>query len=114
MSVFSERLKSLREDKHYNKTQIAKLIGVPLSTYANWEYGYNEPDMERLGKISTILNTSIEYLIGKSDNQYLSNDDEIDLAKYIDNARAFDGEPITESDKKIAKALLQSYFNNKE
>ena len=68
MSVFSQRLASLRERVGYSKTKMANKVGVALSTYANWEYGYNEPDMNMLCKIATSLNTSIDYLTGKVDD----------------------------------------------
>lgn len=68
MSKFSNRLTNLRESQNYSKTRLAKMIGVSLSTYANWEYGYNEPDMDTLGKIANIFDTTIDYLTGRTDD----------------------------------------------
>ena len=43
--IFSERLKELREEKSYSQKTIAKKLGIPVSTYANWEQGRREPSI---------------------------------------------------------------------
>lgn len=68
MSDFSKRLTALRESMNYSKTKLAKLIGVSLSTYANWEYGYNDPDMDTLAKLANALNTTTDFLTGRTNN----------------------------------------------
>ena len=69
MSVFSERLTNLRESKNFTKTKMANKVSVGLSTYANWEYGYNEPDINMLKKLANILDTSVDYLTGRKANR---------------------------------------------
>lgn len=68
MSIFSKRLTTLRESMNYSKTKLANLIGVSLSTYANWEYGYNDPDMDTLTKLANVLNTTTDFLTGRTNN----------------------------------------------
>lgn len=68
MSVFSKRLTALRESMNYSKTKLANLIGVSLSTYANWEYGYNDPDMDTLKKLANLLDTTTDFLTGRTSN----------------------------------------------
>lgn len=68
MSIFSKRLTNLRESMNYSKTKLANMIGVSLSTYANWEYGYNDPDMDTLNKLANILHTTVDFLTGRTDN----------------------------------------------
>jgi DNA-binding XRE family transcriptional regulator len=36
---FYQRLKQLREERRLNVKEAAKLIGVPMTTYRDWEYG---------------------------------------------------------------------------
>lgn len=113
MSVFSERLTNLRESKNFTKTKMANKVSVGLSTYANWEYGYNEPDINMLKKLANILDTSVDYLTGRTDNperaQGLSS---YDLDKMLDNARSFDGKPIDDDDREIVRTLF--LFNLRE
>ena len=80
MSDFSERLASLREDRGWSKTYIAKLIGLKsMQTYANWEYGRTEPDFEMLSKIANVFNVSTDYLLNGTTSK--SNSDDKPLTK---------------------------------
>ena len=36
-----------------------------------------------------------------------------DLSQAVDNARSFDGKPITDNDKNIIKGILKGYFSQK-
>ena len=61
MTEFSERLKQTRESVGWSKTKLAQHIGVSLSTYANWEYGIAEPDIETIKAICRALGVSYEH-----------------------------------------------------
>lgn len=43
--IFSEKLRTLRAEKNYSQKTVAKKLGVPVSTYANWEQGRREPSI---------------------------------------------------------------------
>ncbi len=43
--IFSDKLKSIRAEKNYSQKTVAKKLGVPISTYANWEQGRREPSI---------------------------------------------------------------------
>lgn len=43
--IFSEKLRTLRTEKNYSQKTVAKKLGVPVSTYANWEQGRREPSI---------------------------------------------------------------------
>ena len=45
MSVFGNRLKTMRENAGWTKTYVANRLHLPLTTYANYEYGKREPDI---------------------------------------------------------------------
>lgn len=66
--LIAERLQFLRRSRGWSKTYVAKMLGRTLSTYANWEYGTREPDIETLAKIARLYNVSIGYLAGVTDN----------------------------------------------
>ena len=36
---FSQRLKRLRTERDLSVRQVAELVGVPITTYREWEYG---------------------------------------------------------------------------
>ena len=57
----SKKLESLRGSKGRSKTHVSKLIGISnMQTYANYEYGYRNPDLDILKKISGLYNVSIK------------------------------------------------------
>lgn len=111
MSEFSERLTNLRENKGWSKTYVAKTIGLSsMQTYANWEYGRTEPDLETTAKLANLFNVSTDYLLGRK----APGNNDIDLDKAIDNAMSFDGKPVTEHDRKMMKQLWKAYMAGKE
>lgn len=65
MTEFSDKLKQLRESKGWSKTNVAKHLGIGLSTYANWEYGISEPDIQTINQIATLYDVSNGYLMGR-------------------------------------------------
>ncbi|MDE5548630.1 MAG: helix-turn-helix domain-containing protein [Clostridia bacterium] len=64
MIKFGERLKELRLEKNMTQTTLAKLIAVDRRTISNWENSTREPDLETFAKLTQILNTSADFLLG--------------------------------------------------
>lgn len=62
------RMKSLREERGLNMKEAAQSLGLPYTTYVNYEKGTREPNSETLILIARFYNTTIDYLIGKSDS----------------------------------------------
>lgn len=66
MTAFSERLISLREARGWSKTYVANHLGLKnMQTYANYEYGRREPDLETTTKLAKLFNVSTDYLLGR-------------------------------------------------
>lgn len=64
-SILAERLKEKRAKKKFTQKDVAELLGISQSTYAYYESGRNEPDLETLKKIADIYETSLDYLAGR-------------------------------------------------
>lgn len=72
MSVFSERLKQLRENKKKENSTwlqeyVADKLGVARTTYTAYENGTKQPPMETVKKIADIFHTTTDYLHGRTD-----------------------------------------------
>lgn len=78
MTAFSERLISLREARGWSKTYVANHLGLKnMQTYANYEYGRREPDLETTTKLAKLFNVSTDYLLGRASKE----DDEKPLTR---------------------------------
>lgn len=74
MSVFSERLKALRMENGIKQAEIAAKLGVSVQSYSAYENG-REPNYDILAKLSKLLGTTSDYLIGLSDAKQPENID---------------------------------------
>ena len=59
-----ERLKEIREDKDYKQSDIAKVLNTTQQQYSKYELGLQVIQVERLVKLAKFYNTSVDYLIG--------------------------------------------------
>lgn len=66
MDSFRKRLKRLREihDPPLTMRQAAQLVGVPESTYREWEYGRKIRGVEPYIKIAQAFGVSLDELLG--------------------------------------------------
>lgn len=61
------KLKQLRSEKGLSQKEIAKIIGVSVSAYSNYEQGIREPSYDILIKIAQYFEVSTDYLLGLED-----------------------------------------------
>lgn len=62
------RIRDLREDRDLNQTQLAKKLGMSQTGYSKYETGENDIPTAILIKLAKFYNTSIDYLLGETDN----------------------------------------------
>lgn len=126
--MFASRLKSLRNQRKLSQEELAKKINTTKGTISNYENRHSTPSNELLGDLASILNTTTDYLLGRTDNPEpfnkelpeLTNKDEKDIAKDLENIinnistdgyAHFDGrsiEDLDEDDKELLKASLEN------
>ncbi len=63
------RLRDLREDHDLTQTEIAKMLGMSQTGYSKYETGENDIPTDVLIKLAKFYNTSIDYLLGQTDNK---------------------------------------------
>ena len=61
---FCENLRLLRQSMNYTQAELADLLGISRSTYANYEVGKRSPDIDMLVKLSQALKVSMDELFG--------------------------------------------------
>lgn len=62
------RLKDLREDKDLTQAQIADLLFITQQQYSLYERGYREIPTSALITLANYYNTSVDYILGRTDN----------------------------------------------
>lgn len=66
MVPFSENLKRLRKEKHFSRQELSKATGVSTSSLGYYETNNREPTASALMAIASVLNCSIDDLLGFS------------------------------------------------
>ena len=66
MSIFSKRLKEVREDRNLKQKDLADELGITSARLSTWELGKRAPDIIMLSRISKILDVDPNYLLGTS------------------------------------------------
>lgn len=62
------RIRDLREDRDMNQTQVAKILEMSQTGYSKYETGENDIPTLVLIKLARFYDTSIDYLLGETDN----------------------------------------------
>ena len=63
-----QRVRDLREDRDMNQTEIAKVLGMSQTGYSKYETGENDIPTAVLIKLAKFYGTSIDYLLGETDD----------------------------------------------
>ena len=63
-----QSIRDLREDRDMNQTEIARVLGMSQTGYSKYETGENDIPTNVLIKLARFYNTSIDYLLGETDN----------------------------------------------
>ena len=66
--ILAARLKALRIKKELPQLMVALDLGIARSTYACYETAKNEPDIFTLIKIADYFDVSLDYLVGRTNN----------------------------------------------
>ena len=62
------RIRSLREDRDLKQIQIAKILNMSQTGYSKYETGENDIPTKILIELAKFYNTSVDYLLGITDD----------------------------------------------
>lgn len=63
------RIRDLREDRDLNQTQVASMLGMSQTGYSKYETGENDIPTTILIKLARFYDTSIDYLLGETNQK---------------------------------------------
>lgn len=62
------RIRALREDRDLTQKEVAKILNMSQTGYSKYETGENDIPTRILIDLAKFYNTSIDYLLGLTDN----------------------------------------------
>ena len=104
---FSERLKKLRKQAQLTQVDVAEKLGISQPAYASWERGVKKPTQKNLVKIAQVLNVSVDYLVGNSEE----NSDELDNMELLFRMNS---KGLTEEEKEVFKKELIEFMEERK
>lgn len=114
-----EKIKELAKKQGKSLGQIEEDLGYGRNTL--YKIKNSTPNAERISEIASYFNVSTDYLLGRTDNQNIAKDDETiagytqdDLRKMAENAKTFDGKPLTEDDIDAIQNIIEIYLRGRK
>ncbi len=62
------RLRDLREDHDLTQAKLSKILFMTQNTYSIYERGVRQPPIELFVKLADYYGTSVDYLLGRTNN----------------------------------------------
>ena len=62
--AYYPRLRDLREDADLTQDELVQVLGMPKTTYTNYEQGKREPPFSLIIRLAVMYNVSIDYIAG--------------------------------------------------
>ena len=109
-SLLSIRLRMAREAKHLTQVQVKSLTNIHNKTLSGYEKGVSEPDIDTLITLANLYGTSVDYLVGNTDEPtpHSPKKDMPDFEEYVLSAPTLEDATL-----RIAE-LQNKYFIDRE
>jgi transcriptional regulator with XRE-family HTH domain len=108
--VQGNRIRELRKKKNIKIPFILEKLDISRSTLTGWETGRRAPKGEYLVKLANLLDTSVDYLTGKSDTEEFPEESEIDRILKAKNL-TYNGSPISNEKEEALKNVIRALLN---
>ncbi|OFX18419.1 MAG: transcriptional regulator [Bacteroidetes bacterium GWA2_31_9] len=106
MAQLSDRILSLRKEKNWSQSDLAKMVGVTYAQIGRYETKNTQPSAEVLKKIADALNTSTDYLMyGNKDEKARAALEDTELLQQFKEV-----EKMNNEDKKTIKNIIDAFI----
>jgi len=90
MSTFGKKLRECREAKGLSQKELAKLLNTSYSVIGKYEPDEMQPSIEAAKKIAKLIDTTVGYLLGETDEENILKDPE--MLKRLNEIEKMDNE----------------------
>lgn len=111
MGELARRIIDLRERNNMTQVELAKKINLSKSKMSKIESGDRRVTSDELAAFAEVFGVSTDYLLGRPE-KHKEDQEELDLEQALDNAHSFSGKPLSDHDRKVAKDVLRSLFQD--
>lgn len=77
MISFGKKISALRKDLKMSQTDLAKMLNTSVSVISRYERDEMTPSIEAAKKLASLLNTTVGYLLGETEDDELFKDPEM-------------------------------------
>lgn len=110
-----ERIKELCKKRGISLNTLEENLGYSRNTI--YSLKKQKPNAERIAEIADYFQVSTDYLLGRTDNPAIAKDGQEytsdDLRQMAENAKTFDGKPLTESDIEAIQNIIEIYLKGR-
>lgn len=122
MVSFGDRLRLLRKEKRLTQEELAKTFYLNKSSISRYENNCQVPEHDLLQKIADFFNVSMDYLLGRTDENTstivapITKKDIKDHNTFMEDAKALfmNGEVAEEDKEKIFKDISDLFWESKK
>ena len=110
-----EKIKELATEKGMSIRELEINLGYSNGYFGKWKKV--SPNSEGLRKVADYFNVSVDYLLGRTDNKYMNENQEADddiLERALNSAMSYDGKGISDADRPIIKNFIKAYLESKD
>ncbi len=108
--ILRQRIKLARENKNINQAQLAEKAGVTPAAISQIEKGIRTPTIPVLQRITSVLNVSLDYLLGKTDESEIG-----DLLQNQEVRTFFRGfQSLDPEDKQTVEKMIDFFKSKKK
>ena len=107
--IIGERIAYLRKKTEIPVKEILNSLNIKRSTYTNWEQGYRAPKKENLIGLAQIFNTSIDFLMGETEEESISQEIIDTIMKGIEEEKfVHNGKPLSPEKAKMLEEVMKA------
>ncbi|WWL94425.1 helix-turn-helix transcriptional regulator [Pediococcus acidilactici] len=115
MTLF-DKIKKIANERGYSIAEVERKAGISTNYLYQWKK--REPSPKSLASVAHVLGVSVDYLLGKTDEEVEDHKETSDIEKAVEKAinssRMYQGKPVSESQKKVMKKLLKAYLESQQ
>lgn len=100
--IIGKRLKYLRKKQKVEVNYILDRVDIARSTYNGYEAGTREPNGDKLVKLAEVFNTTVDFLMGRTDEDLPMDQDTLQKFMQADEF-VYKGQPLSKEDTEAIK-----------